>query len=86
MRYFKPPFSEASIKKQYKELAKKHHPDKNGSEEDFKKMQLEYNEILEIKSALPVKKKKVYKKAQPRKVIIHKYILIDLKDIFKFLQ
>jgi len=46
------PFTKAELKKRYKELAKKYHPDTNAgdkaSEERFKDISWAYNELLEL--------------------------------------
>jgi curved DNA-binding protein CbpA len=87
MRYFKPPFTIENLKSQYKKHAKILHPDKNGNEEDFKKMIQEYNDILEQKKKRPTKKKKkVYTNKKPQTIIFNKYIVFDLHGIYEQLK
>lgn len=47
MKYFDGISSKEDLKKRFKELSKKLHPDKGGNENDFKLMLAEYQEILE---------------------------------------
>jgi len=60
MLYFKQPYTDESIKKQFKELAKILHPDKGGSATKFKQMIQEKEIILNIikEHTKPLKKEK----------------------------
>lgn len=85
MLYFKQPYTDESIKKQYKELAKILHPDKGGSSAKFKQMIQEKEIILNIikQNTKPVKKEKniIVKKNTYIKVI-----RFDLEELIeKFL-
>ncbi len=46
MAFFKIPCTAEELKKQYRDLVKKHHPDKGGEEQKFKALQSEYCEII----------------------------------------
>jgi len=72
MLYFKQPYTDESIKKQYKELAKLLHPDKGGSSAKFKQMIQEKEIILNIlkEQIKPVKKEK--------NIIVKKYTYIKV--------
>ena len=48
MKYFTNPRTLEELKKQYRELAMKHHPDKGGSNEAMKKINAEYDELFKI--------------------------------------
>ena len=83
MEFFHPPFTEPSIKDQFKKLVKKHHPDKGGNEDTFKRMKQEHENLVKaIKKhsdpPKPSKKKKMVRK--PVK-IRHIHILVDGNDI-----
>ena len=47
MKYFNNPQTLEDLKKQYRELAMKHHPDKGGSNEDMKKVNAEYDVLFD---------------------------------------
>ena len=47
MKYFKDLNSMEAVKKQYRKLAMKHHPDRGGNEEVFKQINNEYEEAME---------------------------------------
>ena len=46
MKYFNNPKTLEELKKQYRELAMKHHPDKGGSNEAMKAINAEYDELF----------------------------------------
>ena len=47
MKYFNPtPTTAEELKKAYRELAKKHHPDKGGSTEEMQKVNAEYDRLF----------------------------------------
>jgi len=48
MKYFKNPQTLEDLKKQYRELAFRHHPDAGGSNETMKAVNNEYDELFEI--------------------------------------
>lgn len=81
MKYFTQPFTTDSINRQFKELAKLLHPDKNGNENQFKEMVNEKEILLDaiqkVNKLTPVKKKPV--KKTPQK---HIHIVIDGNKIF----
>jgi len=86
MKFFVPPFTDESIKKQFRELSKKLHPDKNGDSILFIEMQNEKNNLIDaINKHIPTpKKKKVVKKS---KKIKHIHIIVDGNEIInKFLK
>lgn len=92
--YFLAPYTNDSIKKQYKTLAKKLHPDKlGGNESEFKLMKYEFDVLIKLISA---PKQKIQKRRliikKTKKHPIHYHITIDknvnevlktLKKIFK---
>jgi len=85
MNFFKPPYNEESIKKQYKALALILHPDKKGNEADFKQMQQEKEIVLKY---IQLNKKKPQKPKKAPKIIINKrtyihIVKIDTEKIFK---
>lgn len=45
MRFFQSVTTEEQLKKAYRELAKKHHPDQGGNHEDFIALKKEYEEL-----------------------------------------
>ena len=47
MKYFKDLNSMEAVKKQYRKLAMKYHPDRGGNEEVFKQINNEYEEAME---------------------------------------
>ncbi len=53
MPYFYDCKTQQEAKSKYKELAKKLHPDKGGSAQDFKDMQAEYDRFDEIEKIIP---------------------------------
>ena len=61
MKYFKDLSSMEAVKKQYRKLAMKHHPDRGGDEETFKQINNEYEEAMEIAKANETKKAKTKK-------------------------
>ena len=61
MKYFKDLNSMEAVKKQYRKLAMKYHPDRGGNEEIFKAINNEYEEAMEIAKANETKKAKTKK-------------------------
>ena len=61
MKYFKDLNSMEAVKKQYRKLAMKYHPDRGGDEETFKQINNEYEEAMEIAKANETKKAKTKK-------------------------
>ena len=61
MKYFKDLNSMEAVKKQYRKLAMKYHPDRGGNEEVFKQINNEYEEAMEIAKANETKKAKTKK-------------------------
>ena len=47
-KYFESPETLEDLKKQYRELAFKHHPDKGGSNEEMKAVNNEYDELFKV--------------------------------------
>lgn len=98
MKYFLPPFDKKSIEAQYKQLAKRFHPDvKGGSEKAFKELTEEKNLVLawaampvdklprEKRTKLPVVKSRPLKKIlRPRKREVH-YVL-NLNGLAEFIK
>jgi len=80
MLYFKLPYTDENIKKQYKELAKILHPDKGGSSAKFKQMIQEKEIILNMlkQYSKPVKKEKTI---LIKKNTYIKVIRFDLEDL-----
>ena len=58
MKYFKDLNSMEVVKKQYRKLAMKYHPDRGGNEEVFKQINNEYEEAMEISRINELKKAK----------------------------
>lgn len=59
MTHFQPPYNPDSVKEQYRQLAKKFHPDKGGNEEKMREVNLEHNYLLQLmKEKFPVKPKR----------------------------
>ena len=79
MKFFLPPYTEENIKKQYKALSKKFHPDKpGGSEKMFGELTEEKNTLLAYAALqvsdlpgkkLPTKNNITVVKARPKKII-----------------
>jgi hypothetical protein len=80
MLFFKKPYTDKSIKMQYKELAKLLHPDKGGSSEKFKQMIQEKEIILNIikENTKPEKKEK---KVILKKNTYIKIVKFDLEEL-----
>jgi DnaJ-class molecular chaperone len=83
MKFFVKPYTIESIKKQFRELSKKLHPDVNGDSVLFVEMQKEKDNLMDainkhIPSITP-KKKKVLKKVKYK----HIHIVVDGNDIMK---
>jgi hypothetical protein len=66
VKYFVPPISEESIKKQFRELSKKLHPDKGGDQDKFREMNEERDRLLSLLPELP-SLKSILQKAKVRK-------------------
>lgn len=83
MRFFEKPYTIESIKKQYRELSKKLHPDNNGDASLFVEMQKEKDNLIEAINkhtpSTPPKKKKVLKKIKYK----HIHIVVNGNDIVK---
>lgn len=90
--YFKAPYTEESIKKQYRALSKRLHPDTGGNEYEFNLMKHEYDVLTKLiasqKPAIirtPKKKKKVLKKVKASDIIkmqMKRSVYIQLQKIF----
>ena len=61
MKYFKDLSSMEAVKKQYRKLAMKYHPDRGGDEETFKQINNEYEEAMEQAKINETKKAKTKK-------------------------
>ena len=61
MKYFKDLNSMEAVKKQYRKLAMKYHPDRGGNEEVFKQINNEYEEAMEQAKINETKKAKTKK-------------------------
>lgn len=87
MLYFKLPYNEQSIKKQYKELAKILHPDKGGSSAKFKQMIQEKDIILNFLKLQEKKPEKKEKKIFVKKNTYIQIVRIDPEELInKFLD
>jgi hypothetical protein len=92
--YFNAPYTESNIKKQYRELSKKLHPDKGGNADNFNLMQHEYNALqkqikISGENIHPIVKRsaKSKKRGKIKKVRIVKVIIIDPEEIInKFIK
>ena len=61
MKYFKDLNSMEAVKKQYRKLAMKYHPDRGGNEEVFKQINNEYEQAMEQAKINETKKAKTKK-------------------------
>ena len=88
--YFSAPYTLDNIKKQYRELSKRLHSDKGGSDTEFTLMKYEYDVLLKVIAQQEIKKKVILKVVKPQKTHYHfttdkntLELLKSLKKIFK---
>ena len=91
MKYFKDLNSMEAVKKQYRKLAMKYHPDRGGNEEVFKQINNEYEEAMEqakINETRKAKTKKEedfiksqYMNSKNYRTIIDKLIVLEWIEI-----
>ena len=73
MKYFKDLNSMEAVKKQYRKLAMKYHPDRGGNEEVFKQINNEYEEAMEQARINETRKAKTKKGRGFYKKSIHEF-------------
>lgn len=84
-KYFRPPLTADTVKKQFVELSKKLHPDKGGNADEFKQMYAEYEHVCNLIVRAKGRKKIVAQKPQQSKKQFtltdkEKELLTDLRD------
>lgn len=88
MKWFNHPQTLEELKKQYKQLAVKHHPDKGGNTADMQEINAEYDRLFELLKIL-IKMQKVKhtppRPKPPKRQTTSKKSLKNLSDLTEYI-